>query len=55
MVQLWRVCTVFFLGFLLLPWSGTAPQAGAQEIWCNCDAFAPYFFGLLACLLQCIT
>src|SRR5258708_23900682 len=21
-----------------------APQAGAKEIWCNCGAFAPYFF-----------
>src|SRR5260370_1740984 len=41
MVQLWRVCAVFFS---FAPWSGTAPQAGAQEIWCNCGAFAPYFF-----------
>jgi hypothetical protein len=44
-VQLWRVCAVFFWVFPLLPWSGMPPQAGAQEIGCNCGAFAPYFFG----------
>jgi hypothetical protein len=33
-----------FLGFSRVAWSGMAPQAGAKEIWCNCGAFAPYFF-----------
>jgi len=41
MAQLWRVCTVFFL---FASWPGKAPQAGVKEIWCNCGAFAPYFF-----------
>jgi len=41
MVQLWRICTVFFP---FTPWPGTALQAGAREIGCNCGAFAPYFF-----------
>ncbi len=31
--------------FSLLPRSRMASQAGAWEIWCNCGAFAPYFFG----------
>src|SRR5216684_1187102 len=33
-----------FLGFSRAAWSGMAPQAGGKEIWCNCGAFAPYFF-----------
>src|SRR5260370_13611012 len=43
MVQLWRICAVFFY-FSLAPWSGTAPQGGAEQIARNCGAFAPYFF-----------
>ncbi len=46
-VQMWRVCSVFFYFSLAAPWPGTAPQAGAREIWCNCGAFAPYFFQVL--------
>src|SRR6266851_7072146 len=26
-----------------------------REIWCNCGAFAPYFFGFSPCSLQSIT
>src|SRR5258708_2753353 len=38
---MWRLCALFFY---FVPWSGMAPPAGAREIWCNCGAFAPYFF-----------
>ncbi len=40
-----RLHRIFF-GFSRARWSGMAPQAGAQEIWCNCGAFAPYFLML---------
>jgi len=51
-MQMWRICSLFFYFSLAAPWSGKAPQAGAKEIWCNCGAFAPYFFQVRFLLLD---
>src|SRR6266436_8326119 len=42
----------FFYFSLAAPWSGMAPQAGAEKIGCNCGAFAPYFFQVRFLLLD---
>ena len=51
-VQMWRVCSVFFLFFPCRSLVGKAPQAGAEKIGCNCGANAPYFFQVRFLLLD---
>ncbi len=43
MVQLWRVCAVFFC-FLACPLHSITQKSIEHRIGCNCGAFAPYFF-----------
>src|SRR6266851_5756175 len=50
MVQLWRVCAVFFWFFPGLPGRGWLPRRAQRRYGCNCGAFAPYFF--VACWIS---
>jgi len=43
MVQLWRVCAVFFC-FLACSLQSITQKSIEHRIACNCGAFAPYFF-----------
>src|SRR5260370_37920658 len=43
MVQLWRVCAVFFC-FLACSLQSITQKSIEHRIGCNCGAFAPYFF-----------
>ena len=49
MVQIWRICSVFFC-FLACSLHSITQKSIEHRIARNCGAFAPYFFGFLACL-----